>query len=484
MRNFDEVADRLRRVNVTAPTYGNSHGTLSLAGEESAIELTGRIPLGEASSPGWFDLRLRDADGREIFIHNAVRTGMSFPSGSDTRSATLFPNFVVDDAAGLDAAGRCQRISFGLDGWLSCFAYNYIETLDFWGDEGHPLIEPLRASRYGFARADPFAPHQVHVVHNFGTLTEFEVEDRGYSIFGGLRHSGGSTRLDEQVGLIGTITFPEPLGLDAATEACWTWRRYFNQSAMSVMAFTGMSVAAATGPGAPCGNLYLPNERASPTRRRSGDLRRMPLSQWEERHAAGEAMRAWLAREGERRYFRAALDRVLARPGHVAIEDAVALCAGLDTLPELSTKESLPRSVLDAMTTAAVEAAANADVELDPARVRGLLGSLQNDDLRRRLRRLASLAASETEQEDVERWIEIILPLRLFGAHGRMPKTDHDLVAGPAVEALAALCARFDLQNAGVPDHTSDGSRSLPRREWDQALMALRIQAQVGAGEV
>jgi hypothetical protein len=474
MKNFREVASRLRRVNVTAPTYGDSFGSLSLDGEESIIELTGQIPLEDLPSPGWFDLRLRSAEGEEIFIHNAVQTGMSFPIEGDARSVTLFPNMVVDDAAGLDEAGRCRRISFELDGWLACFAYRYIETIDPKDGKDPSLVEGLRSSRYASFRDDPFNPQRVHVVHDLGTLVEFEVDGRGYSVFAGVRYEGGRTRLNDRVSLIGTITFAEPLGLDDATEACWAWRRYFNQAAMSIMPFTGMSVAASTESRAPRGNLYLPSERSSLPLKRRSDRRGMPLSRWEERQALSETMRLWLMEERERWYFRAALDRVLSRPGHVAIEDAVALCAGLDTLSELSTKETLPKSVLNTMASAAVAVAADADIELDPGRVRGLLGSLQNDDLRRRLRRLAALAASETEEADVERWIEIILPLRLFGAHGRIPKTDHDLVAAPAVAALAALCARYDLQSAGMPDHEDDGSPSLPSREWEQAMSDLR----------
>lgn len=332
MQDFDEVAKRLRRVNVTAPDYGNAHGVISLGGEESIIELSGDLPLSSAPPPGWFDLRLRDASNREIFIHNAVRTSMSFPSGGDIRSATYFPNFVVDDADGLDADGRCRRISFGLDGWQSCFAYNYIETLDFFGDRKHPLIEQMKAARYDFAKDDPFAPHHVYVVNNFGTLVDFEIDGVNYSICAGMRHSGGRDRLNDKINLIGTITFLEPLALGAATEACWTWRCYFNQMAMSVLPFTGMSVSATAAPATPRGNLYLPNERSPASRLRSGDLRNMPLSSWDDREALGEAMRVWLTREGERRYFRAALDRVLSRPGHAAVEDVVALCSGVSSL--------------------------------------------------------------------------------------------------------------------------------------------------------
>lgn len=135
------------------------------------------------------------------------------------------------------------------------------------------------------------------------------------------------------------------------------------------------------------------------------------------------------------------------------------------------------------MAEAAVSAAAAADVEVDLLRVRGLLGSLQNDDLRRKLRRMASVAAPETETVATESWINVVLPLRLFGAHGRTPAVEQDHIAGPAVEGLTALCARFDLQSAGVPDRAREHARSMPRLKWDEALRSLAMLRRMGAQE-
>lgn len=481
MEDFEAVRTKLRRVNVTAPDYGNSHGVLSLDGDDSVIELSGNLPLRGAEPPGWFNLRLDDANGRTIYIHNALRTGMTFPQGSDVRSETIFPNMVVNDARGLDDQGRCQQIEFSLDGWEACFPYNFFETLDVFGPPPDALRSSLEAARFDFQRDEPFEPYQVYIANNLGTFIEFQANDRQYAISARTSQSlGNNDRLSGRALIVGRIIFPERVDLEVATDACWEWRRFFNQMAMSEMPFTGMAVAATADRRAPRGSLYFPNERPSPTRRsrRSADAYYMPLNAWGERGQLSEAMRTWLAQDGDRRFFRAALDRVIARPGHVAIEDAVALCAGVDTLSELASRESIPRPVLEAMANAAVAAAAEGNVEIDPLRARGLLGSLQNDDLRRRLRRLVSLAAPEVEAEAMERWIDVIIPLRLFGAHGRTPATDQDHIAGPAVEGLAALCARFDLQDAGVPDHRNDRARSLPTIEWDQALLALAMHRQ------
>lgn len=484
MEDFESVRTKHRRVNVTAPAYGNSHGVLSLDGDESVIELSGNLPLRGAEPPGWFNLHLDDANGRTIYIHNALRTGMTFPQGSDVRSATIFPNIVVNDARGLDDQGRCQQIEFSLDGWEACFSYNFFETLDVFGTPSDALRSSLEAARFDFQRDEPFEPYQVFFANNLGTFIEFEANDRRYAISARTSQSlGNNDRLSGRALIVGRIIFPEPVDLEVATDACWEWRRFFNQMAMSEIPFTGMAVAATADRRARRGSLYFPNERPSATRRsrRRADGYYMPLNTWSEREQMSEAMRNWLAQDGDRRFFRAALDRVVARPGHVAIEDAVALCAGIDTLSELASRESLPRPVLEAMANAAVAAAAEGNVEIDPLRVRGLLGSLQNDDLRRRLRRLVSLAAPEVEADVMDRWIDVIIPLRLFGAHGRTPATDQDHIAGPAVEGLAALCARFDLQGAGVPDHRRDHARSLPKMGWDEALLALAIDQQQSA---
>ena len=477
MEDFEEVKSRLRRVNVTAADYGNAHGVLSLDGENSSIELTGNLPFGNAPPPGWFDLRLQEANGRTIFVHNAIRTSMSFPSGSETRSAVLFPNMIVDNADALDADNRLRSISFGLDGWNACFAYNYIETLNVFGSPSESLRTALDSARYDFFREEPLSPDEVYVVNDLGKLVNFEANGLQYSIYAGRRTRHGRNRLNIEVKLVGTIDFPEAVDLETATDACWDWRRYFNQMAMATLPFTGMTVAATTEPSSQRGNLYLPNERGPIVGRKETrtDPHHMPMNQWHEREAAGEAMRRWLTHQEERRVFRAALDRVLARPGHVAIEDAVALCGGVDSLAELSIRGTLPREALDKMTEAAIAAAVASGLSLEPGRVRGVLGSLQSENLRQRLRRLAEIAAPEADSELVGQWIEVLLPLRLFGAHGRAPATDHDLIAGPAVQALAALCARYDLQQAGVPNRGANDARSQPCLQWDEALMALQI---------
>lgn len=486
MEDFETVKTRLKRVNVTAPAYGNAHGVISLDGNDSVIELTGEIPYSAAEPPGWFNLRLEDANGRAIHIHNALRTSMSFPQDREMRSATIFPNIVVDNADGLDRDARCRSIRFGLEGWEACFAYNYFETLDVYGPLPEELRSRLEAARYEFMREEHFDPRQIYVANHFGTIAAFEANDRQYSIYAAIRQRFGSRdRLEAKLELTGCIEFAEPTDLEVAIDACWDWRRFFNQMAMSEMPFTGMAVAASPEPQSPTGNLYLPNDRREALRasRHQTDAYHMPLNQWEDREQLCEAMRRWLACDIERRFFRAALDRVTARPGHVAIEDAVALCAGIDTIADLSAREALPRPVLEAMCEAAVEAAAAAHVEVDPVRVRGLLGSLQNDDLRRKLRRMAAIAAPEAEPEAIEGWINVVIPLRLFGAHGRTPALEQDHIAGPAVDGLAGLCARFDLQSAGVPDRAGERARSMPRLKWDEALLSLMVYRRMGTNE-
>ena len=479
MESFAEVEQRFRRVIVTAPTHGGAHGVLTLDGEDSVIDLSGDLPLASPPPPGWFDLRLVDGRDRDLFVHNLLRQSMTFPGvGSSSRTAQYFPNMLVDNAEAVDAEGRVRSITFALDGWHDCFAYNYVETLDLCGSETPELSAALEAARHDFAREEPFVPEAVYLLHDLGMLVDFEANDLHYSIFAGrYERFGRGDMIDVRLGLLGTIIFPAAVSLDTATDACWDWRRFFNQMAMAPMAFTGMAVAASESPRAPRGNLYLPNQRCNSgwQRRRRSEAYHMPLNQWPERELLGQAMQTWLERQGERRVFRAALDRVLARPGHVAIEDAVALCAGVDTLIELSSRSPFPAGVLDAMTNAAVMAAGEQRCAVDQARVRGLLGGLQNDDLRRRLTRVASIAAPETPSENAARLIELVIGLRLFGAHGRQPSQDNQMISGPAVEGLAALCARYDLQEAGVPDHGSNGARSLPLLRWDEALMSIAI---------
>lgn len=479
------MAEVLRQVNVTAPKFDDAHGVLSLDGPDSTVTLTGNLPIAGESVPGWFDLRLGCPDGREVLIHNAVRTSMSFPSGSSVRSATYFPNMVVDNASSVGAEGMVRSVTFALEGWHKCFAYNYVETLDVFGNPPESLRAALEASRFEFYRDEMFAPEQVFVVNDLGTIIDFDVGGRRYSIFAGQQNRVGRRQLNVEFRLLGTIQFPEPVDLETATDACWDWRRYFNQMAMSELSFTGMAVASELDPTAPCGNLYLPYEESveRPRQREPVAARHMPLNQWNERDAARDAMRKWLGQQGDRRVFRSALDRVLSRPGHVSTEDAVALCAGIDTLQALRSRESLPVGALDAMTSATIAAAKKFNAAIEEDRVRSLLGSLQNDDLRRRLWRLVQIAAPETDQTEVEHLIANLLPLRLFGAHGRLPAQNNELLAGPTVEALAALCARYDLQDAGVPDHSSSGGRSHPRLQWDEALFALKMLEENGNGD-
>lgn len=479
LKSFKEVEEQLKRMQVTAPTFDNAHGLLALGGADSNVTLTGNLPIMRESMRDLFDLRLSCSDGREVLVHNAVRTKMSFPTDKKRRSATYFPNMIVDDATAVNDDGKVRSITFALEGWDACFAYNYVEQLDVYGNPPEMLRAAMEASRYDFMLDEAFAPQQVFVINGLGTIVDFEVEGRHYSIVAGQRDCVGWSELSLESILLGTIQFPEYVDLDTATNACWDWRGYFNQMTMSELPFVGMSVASELETAAPQGSLYLPFERTVDLvgKKEPRHAFNMPLNRWIERNAASEAMRKWLGQQNDRKIFRAALDRVLSRPGHISTEDAVALCAGIDTLAALNSRESLPDGVLDAMTAAAVAAVEKMKLTINRDRVRGVLSMLQNDGLRQKLRKLVKIAVPKPDSSEVEKWIAILLRLRNFGAHGRLPASNIELLAGPAVDALAALCVCFDLKDAGVPDVNADQRRSNSRLKWEQSLFALKTLA-------
>jgi hypothetical protein len=277
------------------------------------------------------------------------------------------------------------------------------------------------------------------------------------------------------------IEYTAPVAISAAINDAWYWRRLFNQMSMTRLRFTGLAVRASRDPAAICGNLYLPSA--------AEDLRRdepakaeayyMPLNRWAERERLANAMARWLAAEEPRKMFRASVDRVLENTGQqIVLQDVVELCSGIDSLDELDDASGqLPREVLAEMAAAAAHAAGAKGKTVEDERIRGVLGNLGRRSPRARLRQLTSTLDPPVSEEDFDRLWRLVGRYRQAGAHGVRLGEEADLQVAPTIEALAALCARYDLESAGVPNRTASDAPSMPLVTWRRAMTEIATLA-------
>src|SRR5262249_33654172 len=140
------------------------------------------------------------------------------------------------------------------------------------------------------------------------------------------------------------------------------------------------------------GHLYLPNNAEQPP---SGGQRvqlwagNAPLNRWEQRDALAKALRSWLAHEPDRESFRGSIENVSReRQRRISLDDVTILCAGIESLVELSSNSGLTKEQVRILADAAVAAASANELPIPEGRVRGLMGSLRHEGLPQKLRAL------------------------------------------------------------------------------------------------
>lgn len=484
MDDFKKLEAKFERTPVKLLDYEDATGVLHLQGHDSILHFSTAeefAPHG-VDENGWFSLRLRASDGHEILIHHAVRTGSTQHGWKEGKYHTIdiFPNVVISNSRGVSKTRSIRRISFRLNKLSQFFYYHHAETL-----RAHDLTEEQKALLEGLRYNHdwgPFLPDDIYIVHNYPEFFRFKVGNRAYSVWaGGTRTAASVSTLNAVVYPVPTIEFDEPVDIQEALDRIWEWRRFFNQLAQSELEFESVWLQ---GPGddrSPIGNVYLPNlpnvQRRNTRQRRPHEVSvyNLPLSQWEEREQLGEVMRKWLELGEERRVFRTRLGGVIAdMTERVDASDIIELSSGIEALDELGGKKSFPPNLVGEMAKAAAEKAKAAKIEISIERLGGVLGSLQRPSLALRLRELSRRVSPEVSEADADTLAKSVAKIRNTSAHGASLEAQIQPLVSPTIAALAALCGRFDLETAGMPSRASNGARSWPLQQFEEAMKFLR----------
>lgn len=347
MDGIRRIERKFRRTPVKLVDHEGVNGVLRLRGRKSLLEVASDDLFNppHKDADGWFDLIIRAQDGRDLLLHHAINVGSGTHHRGDGRDAhytRIYPNIVVDDMRGISVDHQVQSVSFRLARMDRFFNYRHSEPLRTHGATDEQ-IAVLRAMRYGAASASgnddhsgdgEFAPQQLYVVHRLPIFVDFLLDDRHYTVWAGGSFSGlNLNRVDARMFPIATIEFAAPVRIKEALDRVWEWRRLFAQLSMCQLAIKAISVRGSLERRAPSANVYLPSLERPPKSggRRGASAVHIPLNTWGERGELSDAMRTWIARDGERRRFRVRLDRVLdGMNRRIDPSDLVDLAAAVD----------------------------------------------------------------------------------------------------------------------------------------------------------
>ena len=481
MEDFAALEAKFRRTPVRLLDHDGVSGVLRLRGRKSLLSLTSEkfIQFQQSDENGWFDVRVKAPDGREILLHHAFNSGTSehYLRGTSVYSASIFPNIVIDDIKGISEDHKIQRIRFRFRGMRNFFYYRHTEAL-----RGYPLstalIDEIRAVRHPTSQDDGiFAPRELYIVHDFPIFLDFKIDDRAYQVWAGGRSAGGySARIDARTYPICSITFDSPVSIAVALDRVWEWHRFFIEMAMQPLPFKTVSVEGSTDYDTPSANVYFPNLKQRVRIKNEVSPRYVPLNFWRDRERLGGAMQNWLSRNAMRKGFRGRLARVIDRISQrIDPTDLVELGSAVDSLDELKMPASLlPREVLNAMADAAHSAAVAAGAAIDHGRVRDLLGAIQRPSLSKRFMALGAAVSPPVIENDIRILANSAAQIRNDSAHGRDLNAQTQPRLYPTVQALTALCVRFDLQTCGVPIRSSADAPSIMQQRFEDGMEQLR----------
>lgn len=487
MLNFEQIEEKYSAAHVRVCNEEGLAGILRVAGRDTTIDLLSpKFFHLEKGEDGWFDLEMMGPDGHKIFAHNALSagTGNCYGHGTETTHfASVHPNILVIDSRGLDEDRHVGAVRFHIEGLENFFYYQHAEPLDrsCMSDEAKAI---LLGMRYNPDEEKDFAaPEHVFIVHELKEALDFRVETRRYRVWMGGSETFGWHRIGFRVYPTAEIFFDQPVTIDEALNRVWEWRRFFAQMAMNHLNYIGIGFRASHDLRATVGSVYLPNtDRRKKDGRGPYDLHpaHLPLNGWSERDALAEAMQKWLARNSERRAFRARLDRVIENMNRRMDQmDLIELSAGIDSLAELGGKEAFPEGTIDRMVEAAHGAAAEKNVMVEPDRLRGILSQLQRRSLAEKMKELGRRAMPDHDFNDIELIVSTARKCRDDAAHRGAVSEQRQALIGPVVDALASMCVAFDLRDAGVPRKSSNASSAFWSVRFRDAVHEIRaIQQQ------
>lgn len=485
MKTFVELETDNARTSVTMRGDSEAHGLLMIDGRQSSAVLTTSefLSQGDAEN-GWFDLSLRTSHGRDIVLHNALRTSIRgvHDEGKRGWEVHIYPNSVVFDADARIREGKIKTVAFKLDGLKAFFHYQTIE----W----QPLFDPSKGALAGLKALrderpkeyDFFDPNSVYVVHNPKRAVRFKANGRTYSVSVGISTRGlGWSEVALEAEPIAELIFDEPVNLDAAIAAVWSWKRFFSILGMNPLPVTAMAIGGSTRRARARSPVYIPSHNDWPTSKDgmfSLHPASIPLNRWKDRKALGRLMETWAKREPERALFRAAMGNVIDDCAtRLSTTDVLSLCAGIETLAELDKASSLSKKDVRTIAAAAKKAVQENALPVEEGRIDSVLAQLRRQSLVQRLRQMFGALGAVLPAEDAKLLEGAVVQIRNASAHGQgysdamMPSVE------PAVSGLLSVCALYDLATCGMPLKTGMHARRL---EW--AIAGLRQVSKKPAG--
>jgi len=477
MRSFDQLEKECGRTLVSTDEGGS--GILLIDRSDTHLSITTPEMLREGGGiEGWFDLHLRSSSGESILLHNALFQSQSMrASHRPDYESTIYPNLVAFSAEALTAEGKAHRISFTTRSLGDFFNYEVVEWQSLRGASDTLLeaLEQVRTLEKTYSRTyEFFSPKSLYLVHELPPVLQFRVEDRTYQIeigtFSGLHWNAARV----SAWPIASIHFDKPVSISEALDHVWEWRRFFVQLAMEPLPFEAITLGStqAEDTDSASADLYIPGLKEKVPQKNQAFAfyaGLVPHGAWKDRARFADVMKGWLERLPKRRMFRAKLDQVVcSMQDSIELDHILALAAGLESLDEFD-RTIYANSDIDVLAEGACAAAEAARLDVDPDRVRGVLGLLRKQNLRRRLEALWSANASVVGTCDGAKLIKYAYGYRNSSAHPSGSATALPRHLFAVVQALASLCVLWDLTSSGL-DAAEAARRTNARRILKHAL--------------
>jgi len=439
----------------------NPTGVLTLGRENSKL-IVNSVDFHhfDGDENGWFDLDLLDSRDNNIYFHNALSGTRSFPGAKDgkragTYTSEIFPNYVVLDSEHLGEDKSVRRISFQLEGLENFCVYNIFEWSGLFSassSEKTQILNDLRIHNiqgYGGSKEKYEAndPDDIWIVHKPKLYMKFKVEGREYEIRHFRSHGSlGLTGHQMQVIPRATIRFESKVSLDDALQHVWEWISFFEQVACKRLQLKSLQASKYLNSYKEA-DIYL-SDSSENDKRPVIDLHPLyvPYSRWKDRRRSAAAMKTWLGKYDERRFFRNATRLVISRLDIERDPTLITLlCAAIESLPELRGSNSLCKTTLQKMAKAAH--AEQTAYKLED--IKNLLGNLGGTSLKKMVANLLKKMTLLPEGLDRDDFVKICGDLRNDVAHGRLSDEEQISTAGSFTEVLLGICVCYDLQTSG-----------------------------------
>lgn len=459
---FDEIETKQGTTPVvSADGDFEGGGTLILAGRKSESVLQCNKTLRpRADSDGWFTLNLRAPNGRTILLHNAlltksIRHGFT---GAGNYEEHIYPNVVILGSEVL-TDGKIKKISFTLNKLNEFFYYQHIES-HFLFNPPSELLKELKKLRHTDHEYDIFEPQELYLAHSFPNSLDFRVGSAKYTVYaGGTQSSLGWHTITHRAIPIASITFDTLVSIDEALDAAWRWKQFFSSLVLKPLSFTSMTASNDHEDEYLEADIYIPTH-LDDHQEDTGHINfwpgNIPLNTWQERDELGRVMASWINKQHQRKRLRGAIENVSRHIGQrVSIDDIVTLCAGIESLEELSAPASLTPAEINTLSEGAVTAAIQNGIDIDSSRIRGVLDLLQHQSLPKRLKRMFEKLKPWVSDTQAKLLISSVLELRIVAAHGKSPTASITPKASPTIEGLACACVLYDFATCGMPTKTA-----------------------------